>query len=163
FFLAQPSTDSYLHATYFVVGHFHFTMGVSAIFAVFAGFYYWFPKMWGRMMNETLAKAHFWLTFVGVYGIFMTMHFLGFAGHVRRYSALVDDYLIPMIPTQRFITYVALATGAVQFIFFFNLIWSYFKGPKAPDNPWGATTLEWDTTSPPPFDNFGGRQLVVHH
>jgi len=163
FFLAQPSTDSYLHATYFVVGHFHFTMGISAIFAVLAGFYYWFPKMWGRMMNETMGKIHFWLSFVLVYCVFMTMHFLGFTGHVRRYSELVDDYLIPLIPTQRFISIAAIVLGAVQMLFFFNVIWSYFKGPKAPDNPWEATTLEWDTTSPPPFDNFGGRQITVYH
>ena len=80
FFLAQPAVDSYLHATSFVVGHFHFTMGLSAIFAAFAGFYYWFPKMWGRMMNETLGKVHFWLSFVLVYCVFMTMHLMGLTG-----------------------------------------------------------------------------------
>ena len=95
--------------------------------------------------------------------IFMPMHFLGFAGNVRRYSAFVDDYLIPLIPTQRFISIVALIVGAAQLVFFFNFIWSYYKGKKAPDNPWEATTLEWDTTSPPPFDNFGGRHLTVYH
>ena len=85
FFLAQPAVDSYLHATSFVVGHFHFTMGLSAIFGAFAGFYYWFPKMWGRMMNETLGKVHFWLTFPLVYLVFMTMHLMGLTGVVRRY------------------------------------------------------------------------------
>ena len=163
FFLAQPSTDSYLHATSFVVGHFHFTMGLSAIFAAFAGFYYWFPKMFGRMMNETLGKVHFWLSFVGVYCVFMTMHLTGFAGAVRRYSAFVDDFMVPLIPTNRFISVAALLLGATQFIFLFNAVWSRFAGPKASDNPWGATTLEWDTTSPPPFDNFGGRQITVYH
>ena len=163
FFLAQPSTDSYLHATSFVVGHFHFTMGISAIFAAFAGFYYWYPKMFGRMMNETLGKVHFWLSFVGVYSVFMTMHLTGFAGAVRRYSAFVDDFMVPLIPVQRFMTVAALVLGAAQFIFLYNAVWSRFKGPKAADNPWGATTLEWDTTSPPPFDNFGGRQLTVYH
>jgi cytochrome c oxidase subunit I len=163
FFLAQPAVDSYLHATTFVVAHFHFTMGLSAIFAIFAGFYYWFPKMWGRMMNETLGKVHFWLSFVGVYAVFMTMHLMGFTGAVRRYSSFVDDFMVPLIPTGRFITVAALLLGATQFIFLFNAIWSRFKGPKAPDNPWGATTLEWDTTSPPPFDNFGGRQITVYH
>ena len=163
FFLAQPAVDSYLHATSFVVGHFHFTMGLSAIFATFAGFYYWFPKMWGRMMNETLGKVHFWLSFVLVYCVFMTMHLMGFTGAVRRYSSYVADFMVPQIPTNRFITVAALLLGATQFIFLYNAIWSRFKGPKASDNPWQATTLEWDTTSPPPFDNFGGRQMTIHH
>ena len=163
FFLAQPAVDSYLHATSFVVGHFHFTMGLSAVFAAFAGFYYWFPKMWGRMMNETLGKVHFWLSFVLVYCVFMTLHLMGLTGSVRRYSEFVADFMVPLMPTNRFITVAALLLGATQFIFFYNLLWSRFKGPKAADNPWQATTLEWDTTSPPPFDNFGGRQMTVYH
>ena len=163
FFLAQPAVDSYLHATSFVVGHFHFTMGLSAIFGAFAGFYYWFPKMWGRMMNETLGKIHFWLSFVLVYCVFMTLHLMGLTGSVRRYSQFVADFMVPLTPTNRFITIAALLLGATQFIFFYNVIWSRFKGPKAADNPWQATTLEWDTTSPPPFDNFGGRQMTVYH
>ena len=163
FFLAQPSIDIYLHATYFVVAHFHFVMAVASIFGVFAGTYFWFPKMFGRMMNEGLGKLHFWLTFIGVYCVFMPMHYLGLAGNVRRYSAFTDDYLIPLIPVHKFITVAALLTGAAQFIFLFNLIWSRFKGPIASENPWEATTLEWSTTSPPPFDNFGGRHMVVYH
>jgi cytochrome c oxidase subunit I len=163
FFLAQPSLDTYLHATYFVVAHFHFLMAIAAMFGIFAGTYFWFPKMFGRMMNETLGKWHFWLTFVGVYCVFMPMHYLGLAGNVRRYAAFTDNYLAPLIPVHKFITIAALFVGAAQFIFFFNMLWSRFRGPKAPDNPWDATTLEWATTSPPPFDNFGGRHLVVHH
>jgi cytochrome c oxidase subunit I len=163
FFLAQPSIDIYLHATYFVVAHFHFVMAVASLFGVFAGTYFWFPKMTGRMMNEGLGKLHFWFTFVGVYAIFMPMHYLGLAGNVRRYSAFVDDYLIPLIPVHKFITIAALITGAAQFIFLFNLVWSRFKGPIASENPWEATSLEWSTTSPPPFDNFGGRHMVVHN
>src|SRR3989441_10787430 len=92
-FLAQPAVDSYLHATYFVVGHFHMVMGVAAIFAMFAGTYFWFPKMFGRMMNETLGKIHFWFTFVGAYCIFMPMHFLGLEGNPRRYSEFIDEFL----------------------------------------------------------------------
>src|SRR6266480_3404349 len=163
FFLAQPSIDTYLHGTYFVVGHFHFVMGVAAMFGIFAATYFWAPKMFGRMMNETLGKWHFWLTFIGVYCVFMPMHYLGLAGNVRRYSAFTDDYLQPLIPLHRFITVAALFTGAVQLIFLFNLIRSRVRGPKAPDNPWEATTLEWSTSSPPPHDNFGGRQPVVSH
>jgi len=161
FFLAQPSIDTYLHGTYFVVGHFHFVMGVAAMFGIFAATYFWAPKMFGRMMNETLGKWHFWLTFIGVYCVFMPMHYLGLAGNVRRYSAFTDDYLKPLIPLHRFITVAALFTGAAQLIFLFNLIRSRFRGPQAPDNPWEATSLEWSTTSPPPFDNFGGRPPVV--
>jgi cytochrome c oxidase subunit 1 len=163
FFLAQPSLDTYLHATYFVVAHFHFVMAIAAMFGIFAGTYFWFPKMFGRMMNETLGKWHFWLTFIGVYCVFMPMHYLGLAGNVRRYAAFTDNYLAPLIPLHRFITIAALFVGAVQFLFFFNLIWSRFRGEKASENPWEATTLEWSTTSPPPFDNFGGKHLVVYH
>ena len=162
-FLGQPPIDLYFHDTYFVLAHFHLIMGVAAIFGIFAGTYFWFPKMFGRMMNEKLGKLHFWLSFVGVYCVFITMQLTGMTGAVRRYSALVDDFMVPLIPAYRFMTVAALLLGAAQFIFLYNVIWSRFKGPKAPDNPWDATTLEWDTTSPPPFDNFGGRQLIVHH
>jgi cytochrome c oxidase subunit 1 len=164
FFLAQPSIDIYLHATYFVVGHFHMVMGVAAIMGVFAGTYFWFPKMTGRMMNETLGKWHFFLTLIGTYAIFMPFHYLGLAGNVRRYSAFTDDFLVPLLPVHKFITYSALFTGAAQLIFLANLIYSRFKGPIAPPNPWEATSLEWSTpSSPPPFDNFGGQHPVVYH
>ncbi|MGA9811308.1 MAG: cbb3-type cytochrome c oxidase subunit I [Terriglobales bacterium] len=163
FFLAQPSIDIMLHATYFVVGHFHMVMAVAAIFGIFAGTYFWFPKMTGRMMNETLGKIHFWLTFVGTYCIFMPFHYLGIAANVRRYQAFVDEYLQPLIPVHRFITVAAIATGIAQFIFLYNLIHSRFWGKPAPDNPWEATSLEWSTPTPPPFDNFGGKHPVVYH
>jgi cytochrome c oxidase subunit 1 len=163
FFLAQPSLDTVLHATYFVVAHFHFVMAVASIFGVFAGTYFWFPKMTGRMMNEALGKWHFWLTFIGVYAIFMPMHYLGLAGNIRRYSAFVDDFMIPLIPVHKAITIAALLTGAAQLIFLYNLIHSRFFGAIASENPWEATSLEWSTSSPPPFDNFGGRHMVVYH
>jgi cytochrome c oxidase subunit I len=163
FFLAQPSIDIMLHATYFVVGHFHMVMAVAAIFGIFAGTYFWFPKMTGRMMNETLGKVHFWLSFVGTYCIFMPFHYLGIAANVRRYQAFVDDYLQPLIPVHKFITVAAILTGVAQFIFLYNLIHSRFWGKAAPDNPWEATSLEWSTATPPPFDNFGGQHPVVYH
>jgi cytochrome c oxidase subunit 1 len=162
-FLAQPSIDIYLHATYFVVGHFHMVMGVASLFGVFAGTYFWFPKMTGHMMSETLGKIHFWITFVGAYAIFMPFHYLGLAGNVRRYSAFTDDFLIPLIPVHRFITYAAILTGLGQMIFLYNLIYSRFKGAPAPDNPWDCTSLEWSVPSPPPWDNFGGKHPVVYH
>ncbi|MBZ5701644.1 MAG: cbb3-type cytochrome c oxidase subunit I [Acidobacteriia bacterium] len=163
FFLAQPSLDIVLHATYFVVGHFHMVMGVAAIFGVFAGTYFWFPKMTGRMMNEGLGKWHFWLTFAGTYCIFMPFHYLGLIGNVRRYSAFVDDFLVPLLPLHKFITIAAFVTGAAQFLFLINLIHSRFWGQEAPVNPWEATSLEWTVPSPPPFDNFGGKHPVVYH
>src|SRR5580692_7867007 len=164
FFLAQPSIDIMLHATYFVVGHFHMVMGVAAMFGIFAGTYFWFPKMVGRMMNETLGKIHFWLSFVGTYAIFMPFHYLGLAGNVRRYQAFVTDSMKPLIPVHQFITVAALITGAAQLIFLFNLVHSRFWGEPASDNPWQATSLEWSTpTTPPPHNNFGDTLPTVYH
>ncbi len=162
FFLAQPSLDAYLHATYFVVGHFHLVMGVAAVFGIFAGTYFWFPKMTGRMMSEGLGKAHFALTFAGVYCIFVPMHYLGLAGNVRRYSMFVNAYMQPLMPLHRFITIAALATGAAQFLFFYNLVASRFWGAPASANPWEATSLEWTVPSPPPRDNFAAPVAVYH-
>ena len=138
-------------------------MGVAAMFGIFAGTYFWFPKMSGRMMNETLGKVHFWLSFVGTYCIFMPFHYLGIAGNIRRYSTFVDDFLQPLIPVHRWITVAALITGATQLVLVYNLIHSRFWGKPAPDNPWEATSLEWSTATPPPFDNFGGKHPVVYH
>src|SRR5271155_456875 len=163
FFLAQPSIDIMLHATYFVVGHFHMVMGVAAMFGIFSGTYFWFPKMTGHMMNETIGKIHFWLTFVGTYCIFMPFHYLGWAANVRRYAAFTDDFLKPLIPLHQFITVAAIFTGAVQLLFIFNLIYSRSRGPAAPANPWEGTSLEWAMPSPPPWNNFGGHDPIVYH
>src|SRR4030088_319182 len=163
-FLAQPVLDIQLHDTYFVVGHFHLIMAVAAIFGIFAATYYWFPKMFGRIMNEGWGKAPFWLTFIGTYGIFMPMHYLGMAGGTRRYSQYTElAYLQRLMPIHTFMTYAAIITIASQFFFVFNLFCSMFKGPKASDNPWESTTLEWTTATPPPHDNFGGHTPVVNH
>jgi cytochrome c oxidase subunit 1 len=163
-FLAQPVLDIQLHDTYFVVGHFHLIMGVAAIFGMFAATYYWFPKMFGRMMNETWGRVHFFLTLAGTYAIFMPMHYMGMAGGTRRYSDYREvRYLAELIPLHRFMTYAAIITIAAQVIFMINLLWSMFKGPKASDNPWESTTLEWTTATPPPHDNFGGVTPVVYH
>jgi cytochrome c oxidase subunit 1 len=163
-FLAQPVLDIQLHDTYFVVGHFHLIMGVAAIFGIFAATYYWFPKMFGRMMNESLGKLHFFITLAGTYAIFMPMHYLGMAGQTRRYSQFTEvAYQQKLLPLQTFMTYAAIITIAAQLVFVINLFWSMFKGPKASDNPWEATTLEWTTATPPPHDNFGGVTPVVNH
>ena len=163
FFLAQPTLDVYLHATYFVVAHFHLVMGVASMFGIFAGTYYWFPKIYGRLMSDSLGKLHFWITFVGAYCIFMPMHYLGLAGNVRRYAGFVDNYMTGLIPVHRFITVSALTVGAAQFIFLFNFLWSIKHGKVAGDNPWESTSLEWSTSSPPPFNNFGDRIPIVNH
>ncbi len=163
-FLAQPVLDIPLHDTAFVVAHFHLIMGVAAIFGIFAATYYWFPKMFGRMMNEPWGKIHFFITLIGAYCIFMPMHWLGMAGQPRRYSQFTElNYLHNLIPLNTFITYAAIITISAQFIFLINLFWSMWKGPKASDNPWEATTLEWTTATPPPHDNFGGHTPVVYH
>jgi len=163
-FLGQPALDLYLHDTYFVVGHFHMIMGVAAIFGMFGATYYWFPKMFGRMMNETLGKIHFYLTFLGVYAIFTPMHFLGIGGNPRRYSDFTNfEFMNNLMPVHTFMTHAAYFTAAVQILFLVNLFWSMKKGPIAPMNPWEATTLEWTVPSPPPFDNFGGVHPVVNH
>jgi len=164
-FLAQPSLDLYLHDTYFVIAHFHLIMGVAAIFGMFAGAYFWFPKMFGRFLNEGVGKVHFWLTFVGVYCIFMPMHFLGLAGHPRRYfDASAVTFLQKLQPVHVFITIGAIVTISAQLLFLFNVIWSLLAGKEAKEeNPWHATTLEWSIPSPPPHDNFGGVEPVVYH
>jgi cytochrome c oxidase subunit 1 len=162
--LAQPAIDIFLHDTYFVVAHFHIIMGVAAIFGIFAATYFWFPKMFGRMMSERLGKIHFWFTLAGVYAIFMPMHFLGIEGHPRRYAQLTEfQYLKHLQPLQLFISIAAFITVAAQLIFVFNFFWSMRKGTRAGTNPWDATSLEWTIPSPPPHDNFGAMEPIVHH
>src|SRR5437870_9121170 len=163
-FLAQPVLDIPLHDTAFVVGHFHLIMGVAAIFGMFAGTYYWFPKMFGRLMNERWGRVHFFFTLIGTYCIFMPMHYLGMAGQPRRYSQFTElAYLHNLIPLNKFITYAAFVTIGAQLIFVINLFWSLKKVAKASDNPCEATPLEWTTATPPPHDNFGGRTPIVNH
>jgi len=163
-FLAQPVLDIPLHETFFVIAHFHLIMGVASIFGIFAATYYWFPKMFGRMMNERMARLHFWFSFVGTYAIFMPMHYTGMAALLRRYSQYTElAYMHSLAPLNKFITYAAFITIAGQFIFLFNLFWSMKRGEKANDNPWEATTLEWTTATPPPHDNFGGLTPVVYN
>ncbi|MEE8201541.1 MAG: cbb3-type cytochrome c oxidase subunit I, partial [Candidatus Acidoferrales bacterium] len=163
-FLAQPAVDLPLHDTYFVVGHFHLIMGVAAIFGIFAATYYWFPKVIGRFLSEPLGKAHFWLTFIGVYVIFMPMHFIGLSGHPRRYSETTAvPFLGELDPVHYFMTMAAFMTAAAQLIFVFNFFWSLWRGKKAVElNPWEATTLEWTVSSPPPHDNFLGRYPAIY-
>jgi cytochrome c oxidase subunit 1 len=162
--LAQPALDTYLHDTYFVVAHFHLIMAMAGVFAIFSATYFWFPKMFGRMMNETLGRWHFWITLLGAYATFMPMHLLGIAGHPRRYSELSGvQYVAAMAPLQKFVTMAAIVMLAGQIIFLVNLFWSMFKGPAAKANPWECSTLEWTLNSPAPAEGFGDRRPQVNH
>jgi len=143
-FLAQPQLDAYFHDTYFVVAHFHLIMGIAALFGIFAATFYWFPLMFGRVMDETLGKLHFYPTFILAYTTFGPMHFAGFAGNPRRYSDFTTfTFLNDVMPLQRWITWSAFALAAVQLIFLWNLFHSMRRGAPAPVNPWQSAGLEW--------------------
>ena len=150
--LANAGVDTALHDTYYVVAHFHYVLSLGAVFAIFAGFYYWFEKMSGYKYSEFLGKLHFWLTFIGVNLIFFPQHFLGLAGMPRRYVDYPDAFAgwnyISSIGS--YISVVGLA------VFLINLLYAFAKKRKAQQNPWGegATTLEWTVSSPPPFHTF---------
>ncbi len=154
-YLGAVSTDLYLHDTYFVVGHFHYTMAASVLMGTFAGIYYWFPKMYGKMMNVTLGKIHFWGTFLTLNVVFTVMMLMGFAGmHRRIFNPFVYEYLVKLIPLNTLTTTAALLLGLSQIPFIINLFYSLFKGEKAKDNPWEVGTLEWTLPSPPPYHNY---------
>ena len=153
--LGAVSTNVMLHNSYFVVGHFHLTMAASALLGAFAGIYFWFPKMFGRMMDEKLGKLHFWLSFVPIVIIFVTMMMLGYAGmHRRIYNPYEYNYLQHLLGPNRLVSYSAFVVGAAQVIFFYNLFMSMRRGPVASSNPWQVGTLEWTVPSPPPHHNF---------
>jgi len=153
-FMASTPVDIFIHDTYYIVAHIHYVVA-GIIFGVFAGIYFWFPKMFGRMMGDKLGKVHFWLTFVFFNLTFFPMHFLGVGGHMRRiYDPSQYEFLKPLLGMNTFITVMALCLGASQIFFVINFIWSLFAGPRAEQNPWRANTLEWDAPSPPPHGNF---------
>jgi cytochrome c oxidase subunit 1 len=160
-FNAMSAIDIYVHDTYWVVAHFHYVVGGASVFAIFTGLYTWFPKMTGRMLHETLGRVHVILTFVFFNAVFFTMHLLGVGGMHRRIAEpQVYDWLRPYQPVQVFITLCALALGASQLLFVANVVWSLWRGRTAGANPWGAATLEWATSSPPPEENFAGTPRV---
>ena len=164
-FLGNVPVDIPLSGTMFVVAHFHMVMAVSPVLVVFGAIYHWYPKITGRMLNDTLGKFHFWVTFLGTYAIYYPMHYLGFLGVPRRYYAMGSTVFIPESAQtlNEAITIAALIVGAIQVVFIYNLIWSYFYGKPAGGNPWRATTLEWQTPdTPPKHGNFGKELPVVY-
>jgi cytochrome c oxidase subunit 1 len=150
--LANGGIDNYMHDTYYVVAHFHYVLSLGAVFSLFAGFYYWFGKMWGRNYNEFLGQLHFWVFFIGVNVLFFPMHFLGLDGMPRRYADYPDAFA-----GWNHVATTGYVIMAVSMLFFFaNIAWSLIAGKRTPANPWGegATTLEWTLSSPPPFHQF---------
>ena len=162
-FLGNVVVDVPLSDTMFVVAHFHMVMGVAPIMVIFGAIYHWYPKITGRMLDDTLGKFHFWVTFLGAYAIFFPMHYLGLMGVPRRYYELGETAFIPPSAhtLNAFITVVALIVGAAQLVFLFNLIWSLRHGRPAGGNPWRATTLEWQTPETPPAHGNWGQELPV--
>tara|TARA_E500000331_G_scaffold230223_1_gene220411 strand:+ start:14894 stop:16642 length:1749 start_codon:yes stop_codon:yes gene_type:complete len=161
--LGDSALDINVHDTYFVVGHFHIVMGLSAIYGMYAGVYHWFPKMYGKMMNKSLGYIHFWGTFICAYGVFFPMHFLGLAGLPRRYySNSAFPMFDGLIDINGVITFFALAGAIFQFFFLFNFFYSIFKGTKANANPWKANTLEWTTPIERIHGNWPGEIPHVH-
>ncbi|MHC4933147.1 MAG: cytochrome c oxidase subunit I [Planctomycetota bacterium] len=161
-FLGTWVSDVYLHETYFVVGHFHLMIGTVTLLGLFAGIYYWFPKMFGRMMNDTAGRWHFWLTAVPMLSIFILMHMQGMGGMLRRtYDPSIYEYNQVNFALRLPITILAFILFTGQFIFLVNFFLSAFRGKKAGENPWEATTLEWSTPSPAPHGNFGDTEPEV--
>ncbi len=159
--LANGGVDDNLHDTYYVVAHFHYVLSMGAVFSLFAGFYYWFPKMSGRWHSEFLAHLHFWVFFIGVNVIFFPMHFLGVQGMPRRYPDFAEAYS----GWNEVASWGYVIMAASMVIFFVNLAYAFMAGRKAEDNYWGegATTLEWSLSSPPPFHQFETLPVIEDH
>ncbi len=163
-FLGNSALDIHLHDTYFVVAHFHIVMGVASFMGMFAGVYHWFPKMYGRFMNQTLGYIHFWITIIGAYLIFWPMHYEGLAGMPRRYYDFSMWESFKMFAgLNQFISFVSMVVFAAQLLFVVNFFYSIFKGRKVTTaNPWGSNTLEWTTPIRPGHGNWAGEIPEVH-
>jgi cytochrome c oxidase subunit I len=162
-FLASTPVDIPLHDTYFVVAHIHYVLFGGSLFAIFGAITFWFPKMFGRMMNDMVGRIHFVLTFIFFNSVFFPMHWMGSGGMMRRlYDTTQYASLQPYQDTNVFLTVSALLLFAVQFLFLGNFAWSLFRGRAAPPNPWSANSLEWSAPSPPPHGNWGGVQPAVY-
>ncbi len=156
-FNGSASVDIFIHDTYFVVAHFHSTLFSSTFLGGFAAIYFWYPKMFGRKLNETWGIIHFWGTLIGFFAVFVPMHLVGIGGMLRRiYDPSQYEYMQGLLPMNRFITGAAIVLLLSQIPFVINFFWSMFKGEEAGENPWEANTLEWTTPSPPPHGNWHG-------
>ena len=155
--LAVMPIDIQVSDTYFVVAHIHYVLFGGSVFTIFAGLYFWFPKMTGKMYNEKLGKWHFWLTFISFNATFFPQHYIGTLGMRRR----VWTYDEKFADWNLFITFSAFVLGAATLLFVYNAIISWWRGEPAPDNPWRALTIEWQVSSPPPIFNFDGAPRVV--
>ena len=154
-FMASTPVDIFIHDTYYIVAHIHYVVFGGSVFGIFTAIYYWFPKMFGRMMNDTLGKIHFWGTFIFFNCTFFPMHILGVGGHMRRiYNPMQYEFLHPLQPINIFITVSAILLGVSQIPFIVNFFWSLFGGRRAERNPWQANTLEWVAPTPTPHGNF---------
>jgi cytochrome c oxidase subunit 1 len=162
-FMAATPVDVYIHDTYFIVAHLHYVLFMSSIMGIFAGIYYWFPKMFGRLMNERWGKVHFILTFVAGNCVFFPMHIVGAAGLRRRiFDTTMAGFERQVQDLNVFMSISAFVLGAAQIIFIINILWSLFRGEKAGRNPWKSNTLEWQAPSPPPHGNFDTPIIVYH-
>jgi cytochrome c oxidase subunit 1 len=163
-FLGNSALDIHLHDTYFIIAHFHIVMGVAGFFGMFTGVYHWFPKMFGRYMNNTLGYIHFWITFIGAYLLFWPMHYEGLAGMPRRYYDYTNWESFKMFQgLNEFLTIVSIVVFAAQFLFVVNFFYSMYKGRKVTSqNPWGSNTLEWTTPINPGHGNWTGEIPEVH-
>jgi cytochrome c oxidase subunit 1 len=160
-FMAATPVDIYIHDTYFIVAHIHYVLFASSLMGIFVAIYFWFPKMFGRMMNESLGKLHFVLTFIFLNCTFFPMHLVGIMGLRRRIPDITAGTLeVQTLPLNQFISVCALLLGAAQILFVVNLFWSLFFGPRAGRNPWHSNTLEWTAPSPPPHGNFETDPIV---
>jgi cytochrome c oxidase subunit 1 len=156
--LANAGVDRSLQDTYYVVAHFHYVLSLGAVFTIFAGWYYWFPKMSGYMYSEAIGKTHFWLTFIGVNIVFFPQHFLGLAGMPRRIADYPDAFA-----GWNYVSSIGSMISALgTLVFFFGVAHAFIRGQRAADNPWGAgaTTLEWTLSSPPPFHQYNELPLI---
>ncbi len=162
-YMANSPVDIFIHDTYYIVAHIHYVVFGGSVFAIFGGIFYWFPKMFGRHMNATLGKIHFWITFLAFNGVFFPMHIIGVGGHMRRIANPMQyEYLQPLQPINVFITICAFILGVAQILLLINVFWSIFRGKVAEQNPWQANTLEWHAPTPVPHGNFGAIPQVYH-
>jgi cytochrome c oxidase subunit 1 len=164
-FMAVAPIDIYIHDTYFIVAHIHYVLFGGSLFGIFAGIYYWYPKMTGKMMSHELGRNHFWITFITFNLTFFPMHILGIGGHMRRIeNPYLYDFLKPFQGMNEFITIFAIILGFAQFLLIANIFYSLKFGKKASRNPWGANSLEWQCTSPPVgHGNFESTQTVYRN